>query len=246
MRQRGLELGPVAGMGGARQVRCHARSGKIQAFDFLAPLPFGRGKLRDRGLPASFFRQLLLRFNILALPTPGHGTQDTLELMGDVETLSAIQKEIRQARPFRSAQHEATIALMRTTDLLIRYISHVVAHEGITIQQYNVLRILRGAGDHGLPTLEIGERMIERTPGVTRLVDRLVAKQLVRRQRCVEDRRQVMCWITETGLATLERLDEPVESASRSSFGDLSENEIRDFNAFLERVRDRIHGLIGE
>lgn len=163
--------------------------------------------------------------------------------MGDVETLSAIQKEIRQTRPFRSVQHEATIALMRTTDVLIRYIGQVVSQEGITIQQYNVLRILRGAGDDGLPTLEIADRMIERTPGVTRLVDRLVAKALVRRQRAIEDRRQVMCWITAEGLATLERLDEPVESASRESFEILSESETREFTSLLDRVRSRVNVL---
>lgn len=133
---------------------------------------------------------------------------------------------------------------MRTTDVLIRHISLVVTREDITIQQYNVLRILRGAGDQGIPTLEIGERMIERTPGVTRLVDRLVAKDLVRRQRCQEDRRQVMCWITQQGLDVLARLDEPVEAASRASFGVLNEQETKDFTEVLDRIRGRLNELI--
>lgn len=158
--------------------------------------------------------------------------------------MSQIQQEIRQNKPFRSPQHEATIAIIRTTDLLVRFFAQIVMREGITLQQYNVLRILRGAGDEGLPTLEIGERMIERTPGVTRLVDRLVTKKLVRRERCLTDRRQVTCWITESGLTTLARLDEPVEVGSHQVFSILDEQETAGFNGALERIRARVHELL--
>ena len=81
---------------------------------------------------------------------------------------------------------------------------------GITPQQYNVLRILRGAGAEGLPTLSIGERMIEQTPGVTRLVDRLERKGLVERTPCAKDRRRVFCRMTAKGLELLKELDDPV------------------------------------
>ena len=79
---------------------------------------------------------------------------------------SRIQQEIKQTRPFRSTAQEAGIALLRTTDLVRRRMSAVLEAEDVTVQQYNVLRILRGAGPEGLPTLEIAERMIERTPGM--------------------------------------------------------------------------------
>ena len=79
-----------------------------------------------------------------------------------------------------------------------------------------MLRILRGAGDEGLPTLEVGARMMEQTPGVTRLLDRLEAKGLVRRQRCPKDRRQHLCWITAEGQRPARQLDQPM---SRSADG---------------------------
>ena len=104
--------------------------------------------------------------------------------------MSSLQHELRQRRPFASPAHEAVVGLMRTADLVRRQMTALVEPHGITLQQFNVLRILRGAGDEGLPTLEVAERMIEQTPGVTRLLDRLEAKELVRRQRCPKDRRQ--------------------------------------------------------
>src|SRR5215510_3147270 len=99
---------------------------------------------------------------------------------------SAIQAEIRQGKPFHSRTQEGLIALMRTVDLLRRAVTEVVEPHGLTLQQYNVLRILRGA-QADLPTLEIAERMIEQAPGITRLLDRLEAKGLVARARCAED-----------------------------------------------------------
>src|SRR4030095_11952694 len=96
---------------------------------------------------------------------------------------SALQAEIRQRRPFQSVAHEAVVALMRTADLVRRQMTALVEPHGITLQQYNVLRILRGAGDEGVPTLEVSERMIEQAPGVTRLLDRLATKEITRPPR---------------------------------------------------------------
>lgn len=124
---------------------------------------------------------------------------------------SRIQDEIKQRKPFRSLGQEAIISLLRTADQARRAGTALVEPYGITGQQYNVLRILRGAGEAGLPTLEIGVRMIERTPGITRLIDRLEAKKLVRRRPCPEDRRRVFCHITSDGLALLTSLDRPVD-----------------------------------
>lgn len=150
---------------------------------------------------------------------------------------SVLQREIRQNRPFRSLSQEAMLGLMRTTDLIRRAFGRVVEERGITLQQYNVLRILRGAGDSGLPTLEIGSRMIEESPGVTRLIDRLEAKEWVRRERCPHDRRQVLCWITGSGLALLESLDEPMAQADDRALSMLSADDKSHLIRLLDAIR---------
>ena len=155
--------------------------------------------------------------------------------MGD-ET-SILQQEIRQRRPFRSLGQEATLGLMRTTDLVRRAIARLLEPYDMTPQQYNVLRILRGAGEEGLPTLEISDRMIEQAPGITRLLDRLEAKKLVRRQRCPEDRRQVLCWLTPEGRDLIERLDAPVDAADATAMAMLSQEEQKELIRLLDKVR---------
>ena len=149
-----------------------------------------------------------------------------------------ILKELKQTRPFVSANQEATVALLRTADVVNRLVDAVIAREGITGQQYNVLRILRGAGEKGLPTLEIAERMIEQTPGITRLIDRLETKKLVSRERCATDRRQVFCRISAAGLALLARLDEPVHAISDEALRNLSKKDVAQLIELLDRTRE--------
>ncbi len=151
-----------------------------------------------------------------------------------------MQREIRQGRPFGSCSQEATLGLLRTSDLVRRQLAQVVEPLGITLQQYNVLRILRGAGEAGLPTLEIVERMIEQAPGITRLMDRLEAKKLVRRKRCDADRRQVLCWITPPGLELLGRLDAPMLAADEAILGRLPIRKIETLIRVLDDVRSGI------
>ena len=151
--------------------------------------------------------------------------------------VSRIQQEIKQTRPFGSKAQEATIALMRTADLVRRAVGDIVEPYGITPQQYNVLRILRGAGPGGLPTLEIAERMIEATPGITRLIDRLETKRLVSRERCHKDRRRVFCRITREGLALLKKLDAPIRDADALALGSLTSNELKQLVSLLDRAR---------
>jgi DNA-binding MarR family transcriptional regulator len=116
--------------------------------------------------------------------------------------MSRLQQELKQRNPFQSVAQEALLGLMRTTDLVRRQATALVEPHGITLQQYNVLRILRGG--------EVAERMVEQTPGITRLLDRLEAKGFVKRQRCPKDRRQHLCWITPKSAALLEKLDDPM------------------------------------
>ena len=148
--------------------------------------------------------------------------------------------ELGKAGPFRSRGQEASIAIVRTADALHRRWAAVIEPHGITVQQYNVLRILRGARGKPLPTLEIGNRLIEQTPGITRLLDRLEEKGLARRERCREDRRLVHCWITDAGLELLAALDAPVDEVDEVddvSARALSDDELATLIGFLERIR---------
>jgi len=140
-------------------------------------------------------------------------------------------------RPAVPVAQEAFVTLFRTTDRVRSVLAAVIEPHGITGQQYNVLRILRGAGSEGLLTLTVAERMIERTPGITRMIDRLAAKGLVERERCTEDRRCVYCRITKQGLALLARLDEPVEEGDRAAFAALTRQEQAQLVKLLAKVR---------
>ena len=105
-----------------------------------------------------------------------------------------------------TSARDAVVALMRAADKVRRRATRIVEPHGITLQQYNVLRILEAAKEDGGPTLEVAARMIEETPGVTRLLDRLEAKAYIRRQRCPLDRRQHLCWLSGEGARVLESL----------------------------------------
>lgn len=153
----------------------------------------------------------------------------------------SILEELKQSKPFKTRSQEAYLGLLRTADDSKRHISRVLEPAGITLQQYNVLRILRGAGEPGLPTLAIAERMIERTPGVTRLIDRMEGKGWVTRERCTEDRRRVWCKITSAGLAMLDLLEEPVEGVDAAFAEVLDEHELATLIDHLDRLRSHLN-----
>ena len=152
-------------------------------------------------------------------------------------TTSRIQSEIRQSRPFPTREQECVVGLLRTADVVRRRLAGIVGAQGVTLQQYNVLRILRGAGTEGLPTLEIAARMIEQAPGVTRLLDRLERQDLVRRVRCRQDRRQVLCTISAKGRVFLADLDAPVAQADDTSLGALPSSQVATLIRLLDAVR---------
>ena len=156
--------------------------------------------------------------------------------MGDAP--SPVRRAIGQRQPFRTPRQEGVIALMVTAAAVRRrFVDLLAAHGQVTLQQYNVLRILRGAEPAGLPTLEIAERMIERTPGVSRLIDRLARKGLVVRQRAPDDRRQVLCRVTAAGLALLAELDPRVDAADEEALDALDEADVTHLSELLNRVR---------
>jgi len=138
-----------------------------------------------------------------------------------------------QSRPPECPEEALFLELLRTGDLLSRRPLQLLRAHDLSPNQYNVLRILRGAPE-GLLCGEIGRRMITRDPDITRLLDRLEKRGLIRRCRASEDRRRVQTRITREGLALLRRLDEPVREMHRHQLGHLGEKRVR---AITKQVR---------
>jgi len=155
--------------------------------------------------------------------------------------MSAREKSAVPARQDVSLQPPRRSAvvydILRTAGFLRRSYSDLFDQHGITFQQYNVVRILRGAGEEGLPTLEIVERMIDQAPGITRLLDRLETKQLIRRERPANNRRKVICYVTEKGLDLLRQMDKPIQERVRALARSLSDAEVAKLLDCLERIR---------
>jgi MarR family transcriptional regulator, organic hydroperoxide resistance regulator len=148
-----------------------------------------------------------------------------------------IQDEIQITRPLDSAETEAFLNLQRTAGILLGDIQELLKPHGLSSPQYNVLRILRGAGPGGLPSGEIGERMVTRDPDVTRLIDRMMKSGWVVRHRGTSDRRVVRVSITEKGLEILSQLDDPVREAHERQFRSLNKEQISVLISLLETLR---------
>jgi MarR family transcriptional regulator, organic hydroperoxide resistance regulator len=148
------------------------------------------------------------------------------------------QSGSRQTR-IGSPEEAAFLDLLRTTDVLSRRLSQVLKAEDLSSNQYNVLRILRGAPD-GLSCGEIANRMITRDPDITRLLNRLEKRGLISRSREARDRRTVLTQITPAGLKLLARLDEPVQEAHRKQLGHLGRQRLRAMTELLLVCRSRL------
>jgi DNA-binding MarR family transcriptional regulator len=132
---------------------------------------------------------------------------------------------------------EAALAIIRTSSLMRRAMNKAVAPFGITQPQYNVLRILRGAGTGGLPTLAIRDRLVDEAPGITRLVNKLERAGYLSRERSTPDRRQVICYITKSGLALLKRADSLIEAAAYLGPSGLTPRDQKALIVLLDKVR---------
>lgn len=147
---------------------------------------------------------------------------------------------MKQTKPFSSPVEEAFIAVIKTADLLVSTLDRRLIGLGLSHQQYNVLRIVRGAGAAGIPTLAIAERLIESAPGMTRLLDRLEEKGMVRRERCKHDRRQVLCYIKEEGAQLLAQLEPIVDGLAKCCFEKVPFAELESFIETLEHIREQV------
>jgi DNA-binding MarR family transcriptional regulator len=152
----------------------------------------------------------------------------------------SLLDELKQSRPFRSPAQEALIGIARTASVLNRLTAAVLDPEGISVAQYNVLRILRGAGPDGLPTLSIRDRMIDPAAAITRLVDKLEEAGLITRERVSCDRRQVVCRITPAGLALLDKVDPPLRATEECLGGTIGADDLQQLNRILTRMRQAV------
>jgi DNA-binding MarR family transcriptional regulator len=148
-----------------------------------------------------------------------------------------LRDEIKQTKPFESAEQEAFLSVQRTAEHLRRRSVGVLKPWGLSMTQYNVLRILRGVGKQGLPCSEIGERMVTEDSDITRLLDRLEKKGLIERARSARDRRVVTARATRKALQLLSRLDAPVRDSAKQLMAGLSAQELETLSAILERLR---------
>ena len=150
-----------------------------------------------------------------------------------------ILEELQQSRPFQYVEEEAFLNIHRTADVLMQSLLSVLKPAGLSPTQYNVLRILRGAGPAGVTCKDIGMRMITPDPDITRLLDRLEKRNLITRNRAKEDRRFVAIQITGYGLSVLANLDEPVRDLQLRLFEHMEKSRVRSLVDLLESVRDR-------
>ena len=149
-----------------------------------------------------------------------------------------LQDEIRQKAPFTSVEQETYLNLLRTAEALSQQVEKLLRASGLSGTQYNVLRILRGAGPGGLTCGETGERMVTHDPDITRLLDRLEKRKLITRARDARDRRVVTARITRQGLRLLEELNEPLAGLQRKLFGRMSKQDLKKLSLLLESARE--------
>jgi DNA-binding MarR family transcriptional regulator len=152
------------------------------------------------------------------------------------KSASTIYAELGQTKPFDCPQRELVVVLLRTGDVLHHSIGRALAPSGLSNEQYNALRILRGAGEEGCATLDLSSRLISRSPNITRLLDKLIDKGLARRDRCEIDRRQALVRITPAGREMLERCDRAVDGVL-SKMKTLGVDELRTVVDVLDRLR---------
>jgi len=153
--------------------------------------------------------------------------------------VTRLHEEIKQRKPFRSLREEAVLNIARTAAVLEHEVAQALKPYDITPTQYNVLRILRGAGAEGLCRNEVGARLVRPVPDVTRLLDRMEETGLLTRQRSGTDRRYVTTMIAKKGLDLLARLEGPITEIHRTQLGHVADAQLRMLVDLLNEVRSR-------
>ena len=150
----------------------------------------------------------------------------------------SLRDEIQQKKPFKSLHEEAALNVVRTNAMLHDAFDKVVKPYGITATQYNVLRILRGAGDAGLSRNDVRDRLLTRMPDATRLLDRMEAAGLISRARGETDRRLVTTRLTRRGREMVNELDPVIARLHKSTLGHLTEKQLTTLNSLLTLARN--------
>ncbi len=150
-----------------------------------------------------------------------------------------LHEELKQSKPFAEIEEELHVSIARTAALLERAVAKQLRPHGLTPTQYNVLRILRGAGPAGLCRNELGERLVTPVPDVTRLLDRMADQKLIARQRSDEDRRLVRTYLTPKGLELVNLLDEDMRSGHRARLCEFSREDMKRLVDALAELRDK-------
>ena len=151
--------------------------------------------------------------------------------------MSHLQEEIKQKKPFESLAQEVVLNVMRTAATFRKGVSETLKPFELTAPQYNILRILRGAAEDGLPCSEVGDRLVSQDPDVTRLLDRLEKRGLVTRGRSLTDRRVVNARITTAGLNLVDQLDGPINTVHETQLGHMKKKRLRELIELLEKAR---------
>lgn len=154
--------------------------------------------------------------------------------MSPLSTLSTIPRSERTV-----AQSNAYLEILRTAEQLERGFSDLFKVHDLSATQYNVLRILRGAGPEGHTCGDVSARLVTHDPDVTRLLDRLEKRGLIDRRRSDKDRRVVRTTISDAGMALLAELDGPVDALHEAQFGHMSEDTLRQLTTLLEEARKK-------
>jgi DNA-binding MarR family transcriptional regulator len=150
-----------------------------------------------------------------------------------------VKKRLKQERPFATKQESAFLSVLLLAQELHTEFNELFKPSDLTLAQYNVLRILRGAGQQGHACGQIAERMITREPDITRMLDRLERSELIRRERQQDDRRVVLTFLTDKGAELLKELDRPVDELHRKQLDGLTEAELDRLIELLEKARRR-------
>ena len=150
-----------------------------------------------------------------------------------------LRDELKKRGPFASLEQEATLAIMRTSDLLENRVARLLRENGLTMSQYNVLRILRGEGKP-LPCLEVADRMIQVAPAITRVVDQLLTSELITKVQSEQDRRVYVIELTSAAKRLLKKLDQPVLDMHASLLSSVKQADMKALVRILESVRDGI------
>lgn len=151
--------------------------------------------------------------------------------------MSQLARELKQNKPFASPVQEAVLGIKRTAALLDLRLADLLRPYGLTPTQYNVLRILRGAGAEGLPRCEVQGRLVAPVADTTRLLDRLEKMGMVVRARNTDDRRVVTSKITPRGLAVLEKVAAPLRELEEGEVGRVTDARLRTLIGILDEIR---------